>query len=861
MKKKSIYLLILVVLLAIGAITIQVLTRSNTPRRILFDDDWYFIQGSHPEAISSEFCIDSAAWELIDIPHDFAALPRNRKLFQIPDSLDVIGPFSQTSPGKASTGWTLGGEGWYVHKLRVNNERFSIDSHKRVELYFDGAYNQTYVWVNGREVGSNMYGYSSFRFDITPYLIRNKNGKFNTETDNIITVRVVNEGKNSRWYAGAGIYRHVWLQITDPLYLDSWHTYAYTHSVTGINEEGSEAESAEIFIQAEVTDSAQYLPEDDGVIHYQLSLLAPDGKTEIARHEGEVTSSNNTALIEQKLTVQHAQLWSCNHPSLYTLLISVRHNDYTDKLEMPIGIRTLEFTADKGFLLNGKETLLRGACIHHDNGLLGARAYDRAEQRKIELLKKAGYNAIRGSHNPMSESLMNECDRQGMLVIDEAFDMWHKTKNKQDYHIYFDSLSSQDMQALVRRDRNHPSVIMWSIGNEIPERADSLGIVIASRLRSDILDLDGTRPVTMGINSIWNKGRTARLSIEPACRSLDVAGYNYRVWNYEPEHLEAPNRVMFGSETVIAEVASDWQRVIQYPWVIGDFLWTGMDYIGEAGISNCLTKDAQENVHFFMPWPWFNGWCGDIDLIGQKKPQSYYHEVVCGDYPLAINVEPSRYIHTTDSLGNNVILSEGERPSISYWGWMDEQHQWYQPEYEGDSVRVNVYSRDSKVALYLGDSLVAEVQVNDTSFIGHAMVKYAPGILRAVSSSAKNATKANVLRTPDIRTAQLRLTPDRTQLKADGQDLCCVLIELVDEQGHLIPETGRKLELAPSPAQQLIGSGNAQPDDMQSFGSLTPTLFRGQAMAILKATKTPSNSLLKVTSEGLKEQTITIYCQ
>lgn len=850
MKQKSLYLLVLVALLAIGAITAQVISRDKTPRRILFDDNWYFVEGSHPEATDSDFVVedDTAHWQQVDLPHDFAALPRDRKLCQVPDSMEVVGPFAQNSPGKASTGWTLGGEGWYVHKLRTRNEFFSIDNRKRVELYFEGAYNQTYVWVNGHEVGSNMYGYSAFRFDITPYLIRNKNGKFNSEVDNIITVRVVNEGKNSRWYAGAGIYRHVWLQMTDPLYLDSWHTFVHTTQLQGIYANGDSAQTAELEVFAEIADSAQYRVEDDGVIHYEMELIAPDGKTQVARQEGEVQTAEQNAVIEQKLLVQNPCLWNCNHPALYNLRLSVRHNDYTDKIEIPVGIRTLEFSAEKGFLLNGQATLLRGACIHHDNGLLGARAFDRAEQRKITLLKKAGFNAIRGSHNPMSESLMDECDRQGMLVIDEAFDMWHKTKNKQDYHVYFDSLSTRDLQTLVRRDRNHPSVISWSIGNEIPERADSLGVVIASRLRSDILDLDDTRPITMGINSIWNKDRTARLSIEPACRSLDLAGYNYRIWNYEPEHVEAPNRVMFGSETVICEVAYDWQRVVKCPWVIGDFLWTGMDYIGEAGISNCLTKDAQENVHFFMPWPWYNAWCGDLDLIGQKKPQAYYHDVVCGDYPLAINVEPYRG-------------ESGERPSISYWGWMDEQHQWYQPGCEGDSVRVNVYSRDPNVQLYLGDSLVAEVQVNDSSLMGYAMVKYEPGILRAVSASHNQSMAAAVLRTPNVKTAQLRLTPDRTTLKADGQDLCYVLIELVDDQGRLIPETGRRIVLQPSPAQQLIGSGNAQPDDMQSFGSLTPTLFRGQAMAILRATKSPGNSLLKVTSNGLMEQTITINCQ
>lgn len=877
-RQYSIILLVVAALFAIGAIVMQVIHRSTTPRQLLFDDSWYFIEGSHPEAITDDatqlpLLTD---WQFIDLPHDFAALPRDRQLCQVPDTMQLVGPFGQNSPGKASTGWTLGGEGWYVKKLRVNNPNFQIGSQKHVVLYFEGAYNQTYLWVNGHEVGSNMYGYSSFSFDISPYLHRDEHGKLISDLDNIITVRTVNEGRNSRWYAGAGIYRHVWLQITDRLHLDRWSTFAYTTTLTDVSADYTTAATAELAVYAQVTDTATYNEGDNRAIHYSIELLTPDGNDVATSASGELISEDHRATIEQRLQVPNARLWSCDHPVLYTLRITVRHNDNTDQLEMPVGIRTLRFTADEGFLLNGEPTLLRGACVHHDNGLLGARAFDRAEQRKIELLRRAGYNAVRGSHNPMSESFMNECDRQGMLVIDEAFDMWHKTKNKHDYHIYFDSLCVQDMQALVRRDRNHPSLIMYSIGNEIPERADSLGVVIAARLRGAILDLDDTRPVTMGINSIWNKDRTARLSVEPACRSLDVAGYNYRVWNYEPEHIEAPERVMYGSETVICEVASDWRRCERLPWVIGNFLWTGMDYIGEAGISNCLTKDAQENVHFFMPWPWYNAWCGDIDLIGSKKAQSYYHDVVCGDYPLAINVEPSRY--QTDSLGHRLAT---ERPSISYWGWMDEQHTWYQPGCEGDSVRVNVYCRDSIANLYLNDSLVARVQICDTTYMGHAMVCYQPGTLRAecasaasgsaASSASGSAASANqratssdlqpsILQTPGKPVA-LRLTPDRSVLSADGQDLCYVLIELVDAQGRKVPETGRRIHLSASPAQLLIGSGNAQPDDMQSFGSTSPRLFRGEAMAIIRASHTASNAILNVTSDGLKEQSITLICQ
>ncbi|PTN05916.1 glycoside hydrolase family 2 TIM barrel-domain containing protein [Mangrovibacterium marinum] len=777
-------------------------------RKILFDADWHFHRGAIENGENPE--LDHADWRVVDLPHDWSVEPLAE---QIPDS--VVGPFSKASVGGFATGQTVGGEGWYRKTFVVAPE----DAEKRHELYFEGVYNQSEVWVNGKKAYTNVYGYSSFRFDITSFC------KPVGET-NVIAVKVVNEGQNSRWYSGSGIYRHLWLLKTPKTYLEDWGTFIATANI--------EDNKAYISVSATVING-------DGNYDLSVRLLAPDGR--------EVIQSGKNIRIENapkreasfKLEVNSPLLWSPETPHLYEArIILSQSGKEMDRLSVSFGIRTIQFSVEKGFELNGQPLLLKGGCVHHDNGLLGAAAFDDAEERKIRLLKENGYNAVRVAHNPMSESFMNACDRLGMLVIDEAFDQWNGGKNPDDYHNYFKEWSARDIKALVLRDRNHPSVILWSIGNEIRERITEEGKETAGYLKNEILKYDSTRLITAGVNKHWNKDRTAMLPLDNAMYHLDVLGYNY-IWRfYEEEHRKYPDRVIIGTESVATEASENWDKVEALPYVVGDFVWTAMDYLGESGLGSTVEVSPQENVHQFMGWPWFNGWCGDLDLIGTKKPQSYYRDILWRETQITMAVE--------------MPVAEGKIRKVSFWGWPDEALSWTFPGMEGKTVKVNVYTREPNVKLYLNGELIGE-QATDEKYKATFEVSYQPGKLEAVAVDNSQHVATAALETTGEPVA-LRLTSDRTTLEADGQQLAYVLIELVDGNGNVVVNNDRKLKLSCNGAGRMIASGNASPMDMASFGSLEPSLFMGRAMAILRAPKKPGEIKLMVDAENMGTSTL-----
>ena len=349
---------------------------------------------------------------------------------------------------------------------------------------------------------------------------------------------------------------------------------------------------------------------------------------------------------------------------MYKAIVSIdSRKEVIDEIIIPFGIRTIEFNADKGFLLNGKPTLLKGGCVHHDNGLLGAASINRAEERKIELLKANGFNAIRCSHNLPAEYFLEMCDRHGMLVIDESFDQWQRSKRENDYHIYFDEYSDSDAATMVRRDRNHPSVIMWSIGNEIADRADPAGQQIAVRLGNTIRQFDNSRPVTAGVNDFWdNRHLSWKKDSHLAFKDLGVGGYNYMYREYENDHQAYPERVMYGSESVPKEASENWNLVEKHPYIIGDFVWTAIDYLGEAGLAHSLELAPGEHSPQFMGWPWYNAWCGDIDFCGDKNPQPYYRDIVWKATDITMSVQAP--------------VAEGKRDDVSYWGCRHEFQKW-----------------------------------------------------------------------------------------------------------------------------------------------------------------------------------------
>lgn len=801
-------------LLAIALLAISNFTSAaEIQRKTNFDNGWLFYKGAISKANEATF--DDSKWLVLNLPHDWSIEPLNKKEFP-----DAVGPFSPQSPGTHNTGQAIGGEGWYRKKFTIGKD----EAEKRHVLYFEGSYNQTEVWVNGQKAGYNVYGYTSFRCDITKYCLP-------TGKENQIAVRVVNEGVNSRWYSGSGIYRHVWMITTSNAHLDEWETSIRTTELTN--------QLAKLSINALVANEANL----KSTLKATIQILAPNG-TKVFSQSATISSDGLDSVRSNfDIQISNSQSWSPESLALYTARILLMDGKKTlDEISIPFGIRTIEFSAEKGFLLNGKAYKMKGGCIHHDNGILGAAAFDRAEVRKIEILKQNGFNAIRCSHNPTSEIFLQTCDRLGMLVICEAFDQWQEEKRKQDYHLYFKEWSASDIRSLILRDRNHPSVIMWSIGNEIKERGKDKGIAISEYLRNEILKYDRTRPVTAGVNRLSAEVDENIDRVEKAFTHLDVGGYNYMWKQYEQYHEKYPKRIMYGSETIAKEAAQNWDQVERHDYVIGDFVWTAMDYLGEAGLGSSMEVDPEDNVPQFMGWPWFGAWSGDIDILGYKKPQSYYRDIVWRQRDITMAVEPP--------------VKGNKRRNVSFWGWPQEVLDWTFPGRENELMAVNVYSRSPKVRLYLNDSLIGDAATSDT-YKAVFSVPYKAGVLKAVQLDGEKEGTSVTLSTTG-KPASLRVTTDRKTIKADGQDLAFVTIELLDEKGQLILDNNRKVKIRFSGNGELIASGNASPTDMESFGSLTPKLFNGRAMAVIRATNRKGLCQISISTDSLQTVSLNI---
>jgi len=786
---------------------------ADSQRDRSFDSDWRFLRADAPGADSPGF--PDSAWRTLDVPHDWSIedLPAA-------DTTNRVGPFDPNqSKGGGATGYVVGGTAWY----RKHFTLAPADARKLVTVRFDGVYMNADFWINGQPLGNHPYGYTSFEFDLTPYL--KPAGR-----ENVLAVRVRNEGKNSRWYSGSGIYRHTWLTFTEPVHVPIRGLFVTTPEVS--------AEKATVKIATDVTNAS------GAGVEATVRARILDAKGNLVKTAESTLHlpANEVRQAEQTVEVLLPKLWSPDSPELYSAEVDiVAARKTVDEVSTSFGIRDIEIDAEHGFRLNGVMLKLKGGCVHHDNGPLGSTAIDRAEERRVELLKADGFNAIRTSHNPPSPAFLDACDRHGMLVVDEAFDCWESGKNPQDYHLYFKDWSDRDLAAMVCRDRNHPSVVIWSIGNEIPEQFHTNSA--AGRLRETVRAHDSTRPITQAVCNDWGQvTRNWDTLSDPAFLHLDVAGYNYLPNKYESDHARHPERVIMGTESYPKDFFDYWSLVEKHPYVIGDFTWTAMDYLGESGIGHSITGSARDS--FFMSWPWFNAWCGDLDICGFKKPQSFYRDVVWGRSQLEMAV--------------HAPIPEGQRERVSGWGWPDESQSWNWPGQDGQPMPIAIYSRCEAIRLELNGKIIGEKPVSAaTKLMAEFEVPYAPGELKATGLVQGKAVAEKTLRTSGAP-KKLKLIADRDTIRADRNDLSYVTVEVVDAAGQRVPNAEFPVRFSVTGAGELAAKGNSSPNLPASFRAPSCRTFEGRCLAILRPNGSRGAIRLRAEAGGLESSQITV---
>lgn len=769
-------------------------------RKQLLNYEWKFNLGDNAEASSADF--NDSNWRKLDLPHDWS----------------VEGKTDINNPTKGGGGYFPAGIGWYRKSLSIPENY----ADKNISIYFEGAYMNSTVYVNGKEVGVQPYGYSSFYFDITPHVL------FGGE--NIIAVRVDNSQQpNCRWYSGSGIYRNVWLTVTDKIHVKQWGVAITTPEVS--------PDEAKVVINSTLVNSTS---------ESQMVILSTKLATLNAEHVGDGNievelEANSQKTVKQELIISNPELWSPENPNLYRANIEIIKDDKVlDGVTEKFGVRTIAYSADKGFQLNGETILINGGCVHHDNGCLGAAAYDRAEERKVELLKEAGFNAVRTSHNPPSVAFLDACDRLGLLVIDESFDGWKAKKTDHDYAKIFDEWWQHDVKSMVLRDRNHPSIVMWSIGNEIIERTSPEAVVTAKMLSNFVKSIDTTRPVTSAMTS-WNEGWEI---FDPLMAEHDICGYNYMLHEAPKDHERVPSRVILQTESYPRDAFYCWNMVNEHSYVIGDFVWTAMDYLGESGIGRYYYPGERGGQHWEGDhFPWHGAYCGDIDLLGWRKPISHYRDML-------YNNTEKIYMAVKEP---NPAEGEIKETMWSVWPTWES---WTWPGYEGKDIEVEVYSKYPKVRLYHNDKLVGELPTTkEQEFKATFKVPYEAGIIKAVAVDGDVEKESVFIQTAE-EAKHIRLLADRTELNADGQDLSFVTVEITDNDGVIQPHAAHQLKFKVEGAGEIVGVDNANLQDEDLYVSDSRKAWKGRAMVVVKSAREAGEINITVSAEGLEPASI-----
>lgn len=777
---------------------------AHAGERTLIDAGWRFHLGDVPGA--SQPAYDDHGWRTVNLPHDWS----------------IEGTVDPVAPAGGGGGFFPTGIGWYRRGFAAP----AAWRGRRVLIEFEGVYMNAEVWINGQNLGVHPYGYTSFFLDLTPYV--------QLGATNVLAVRMDNSRQpNSRWYSGSGLYRHVWLTVTDPVHVAPWGVFVATTDVS--------AAAAQVRVEVTVRN------ESDAAVasSVETKMLGPDGRTvatatapiQLAPHaEGQTTDF---------VTIPNPRLWSPATPALYRavtrVLVGPRE---ADRVDTPFGVRTVAVSAARGFELNGVPLKLVGGSVHHDNGPLGAAAFDRAEERRVELLKAAGFNAVRTAHNPPLPAFLAACDRLGLLVMDEAFDCWEKGKTAHDYSVVFQDWWRRDVDAMVRRDRNHPSVVFWSIGNELYERGSPEGARLARMLTDRIRELDSTRPLTAGINGLGPAGDWTKT--DALFTTLDVAGYNYELARQAADHARLPARVIVATESYQSEAFPNWAVAHDQPYVIGDFVWSALDYLGEAGIGRVFPPDQPAVKHWEAnQYPWHGAYCGDLDLTGWRKPASHYRAIVWnrGEKLYAAVRVPS---------------PDGRPWNFTPWSMPPARSDWTWPGQEGRELTVEVDSRYDAVRLYLNGRLLGEKPTTRAEeFRALFAVPYAPGTLRAAGVKGGREVETFTLTTARA-SARLRLTADRARIRADGEDLCFVTVEVTDRNGRLRPDADPAVRFALHGPGLIAGVGNGDMTTLESYQANPHHLFQGRAVVVIRSTAESGRLKLTASAPGLADATVTI---
>lgn len=687
---------------------------------------------------------------------------RSWQSVNLPHDWDVYhAPSIEAATGNDG-GYYPGGTGWYRKTFQAEKPAEG----ETLKLHFEGVYQQAQVFVNGQLAATHGYGYTPFHIDITPYI--------NTGS-NSVAVRVDNSQQpNCRWYSGSGIYRHTWLETYRSDRLDDpQKLFVRTEQIYGRSADGTRADSATVRIS--------YLGQPD-----------------------------------QLQTFRNVELWSPSNPKLYDVKLG--------ELSVKHGFRTFTYDAEDGCQLNGQPLKINGACVHHDDGVLGAAAFDAAEIRKVRLMKEAGFNLIRTSHNPQTRALLDACDSLGMLVIDEAFDGWYTQKTPHDYHQIIDSCYREDLTAMVLRDRNHPSIICWSIGNEVIERKEIRVIHTARKFKEVILEADNTRPVTEALCS-WDKDWEI---FDPHADVLDIVGYNYMMHKAESDHERCPNRVMWQTESYPRDAFHNWAHTTSTPYIIGDIVWTGLDYLGESGIGQFYYEGEPRGEHYQgKHFPFHGAYCGDVDMTGWRKPISHYRDMLWNQ------PEGSDAIYLAVREPNDYRQGRISETAWSVWPTWES---WNWQGWEGKDIDVEIYTKAPAVNLYLNDQLVATRQVNrSTEYKAVITLPYAPGTLRAVAVDADGQEGASSQLKTAGQPARIRLTADRRTIQADGQDLAYITLEVVDKQGNLVPDAALTSTISVKGAGTLQAAASASFKDLEPLASPQVTTYQGRALVVVRS--------------------------